>query len=118
MAINFSNVKAVSIPVNGIDTDVKSIAINGVIVWQGGRALDYITVSGYTTTFNVGDTFSFGGTVIATYDNGDTEDVTNQATFTGYNMSTAGTQTVTVSFTDGGITKTTTYSITVYKVLG
>ena len=68
-----------------------------------------ITISGYTTSFNVGDTFSFGGTVTAHYNNGSSSDVTASANFTGYNMSTTGTQTVTVSY--GG--QTATYQITV-----
>ena len=71
--------------------------------------LSSITVSGYTTAFNVGDTFTFGGTVTAHYNNGTTADVTASATFSGYNMSQAGGQTVTVSY--GG--KTATYSINV-----
>ena len=68
-----------------------------------------ITASGYTTAFSVGDTFSFGGTVTATYNNGSSADVTASATFSGYNMATAGNQTVTVSFSG----QTTTYQITV-----
>jgi len=75
-------------------------------------ALSSISVSGQKTSFTVGDTFSFGGTVTAHYNDESTADVTASATFTGYNMSTAGEQTVTVSYTDG-TTKTTTYGITV-----
>ena len=74
--------------------------------------LSSISVSGYTTTFNVGDEFTFGGTVTATYDNGETKDVTNSASFSGYDMSTPGTQTVTVSYGE----KTATYDITVSEV--
>ena len=68
-----------------------------------------ITISGYTTSFNVGDTFSFGGTVTAHYNNGSSSDVTASANFTGYNMSTAGTQTVTVSYSG----QTANYQITI-----
>ena len=82
------------------------------------RALSSITLSGdYPTTFNVGDEFSHEGmTVTATYDNNTSEDVTADATFEGYDMSTAGTQTVTVSYTKGDVTKTATYDITVSSV--
>lgn len=82
------------------------------------RALSSITLSGdYPTTFNVGDTFSHEGmTVTATYDNNTSEDVTADATFEGYDMSTAGTQTVTVSYTKADVTKTATYDITVNAV--
>ena len=73
-----------------------------------------ISISGnYNTEFTVGDSFSFGGTVTANYSDSSSTDVTESATFTGYDMSTAGNQTVTVSYTEGGVTKTVTYSITV-----
>ncbi len=68
-----------------------------------------IDISGYTTTFKVGDPFSFGGTVTANYNNGSSADVTSSASYSGYDMSTAGNQTVTVSF--GG--QSTTYQIVV-----
>ncbi len=77
-----------------------------------GAVLTSISISGYTTTFNVGDEFTFGGTVTATYDKGETKDVTNSASFSGYDMSTPGTQTVTVSYGE----KTATYDITVSAV--
>ncbi len=75
--------------------------------------LSSIAVSGQTTSFTVGDDFVFGGTVTATYSDGTTANVTSSATFTGYDMSTASSQTVTVSYTEGDETKTTTYNITV-----
>lgn len=81
-------------------------------------SLKSIEVSGQNTSFTVGDTFSFGGTVTATYDDGSTKDVTSAATFDGYDLATAGSQTVTVSYTEGSITKTATYSITVSAVDG
>ena len=71
--------------------------------------LTSIEVSNPRTSFKVGATFEFGGTVTANYNNGSSVDVTLSANFDGYDLSTAGSQTVTVSF--GG--KTTTYSITV-----
>lgn len=68
-----------------------------------------ITVNATKTTFTVGDTFSFAGTVTANYSNGTTKDVTASASFSGYNMSQEGTQIVTVTY-EG---KTATYNITV-----
>ena len=81
-------------------------------------ALSSIAVSGQKTEFTVGDTFSFGGTVTATSADASTKDVTASATFSGYDMSTAGNQTVTVSYTEGTVTKTTTYAITVAAAEG
>lgn len=77
------------------------------------KALSSISVSGQTTIFTKDDAFAFGGTVTATYNDETTADVTASATFTGYDMSNSGEQTVTVSYTEGGVTKTTTYTITV-----
>ena len=77
------------------------------------KTLSSISVSGYTTSFTVGDTFSFGGTVTANYSDSTSADVTSSATFSGYNMAAAGNYTVTASYTEGGVTKTATYSITV-----
>lgn len=76
--------------------------------------LSSISISGsYNTEFTVGDTFSFGGTVTANYSDSSSSDVTESASFAGYDMSTAGNQTVTVSYTEGGVTKTASYGITV-----
>ncbi len=82
------------------------------------KTLSSISLSGtYRTTFNVGDTFSHEGmTVTATYDDNTTENVTEGATFSGYDMSTDGEQTVTVSYTEGTVTKTAYYGITVNTV--
>lgn len=68
-----------------------------------------IEVEGQTKEFTVGDTFKFDGTVTATYSDETTADVTDHATFSGYDMSSAGDQKVTVSY-DG---KTCEYHITV-----
>jgi len=91
------------------------------IEWSSEAApvtLSSIAVSGQTTVFNVGDTFAFGGTVTATYSDGTTANVTSSALFSGYDMSAAGNQTVTVSYTENGIEKITTYSITVKNNTG
>lgn len=77
------------------------------------KTLSSISISGYTTSFTIDDSFSFGGTVTAYYSDSTNANVTSSATFTGYDMSTPGSQTVTVSYTYGGTTKTTTYQITV-----
>ena len=60
------------------------------------------------TEFVEGEAFE-KATITATYDDESTKDVTSLATFTGYDMNTTGTQTVTVTYED----QTTTYQITV-----
>lgn len=113
MSINMANVK--SITLGGVS--VKKIEnLNGDVLWSSTPELSYISLSGYTTTFYQGDIFSFGGTVTAHYSDSTTANVTSSTTFSGYNMSTIGSQTVTASYSEGGVTKTATYSITVQAV--
>lgn len=71
-----------------------------------------IAVSGYTANYNVGETFTFDGTVTATFSNGTTETVTPTSVSTP-DMSTAGTKEVTVSYDYNGETVTATYQIIV-----
>ena len=96
--------------------DIKSVTVSYSCDPGGGEYdvdLVSISISGQKTEFDVGDTFSFGGTVTAHYDDTTSANVTSSATFSGYDMSESGEQTVTVSYTENGITKTTTYKITV-----
>lgn len=94
-----------------------SDTINGYNSETPKVTLSYITISGQKTSFDVGDTFSFGGTVTAHYSDNTTANVTSSATFSGYDMSKDGDQTVTVSYTEGDVTKTTSYGITVNPIV-
>lgn len=85
------------------------------ITVNAAKTLSSISISGYTTSFVEGDSFSFGGTVTAHYSDSSTENVTGSSTYTGYNMTTVGNQTVTVSYTYKGTTKTQTYDVTINK---
>ena len=64
-----------------------------------------IALSGtYPTAFTEGSAFSHEGmTVTATYEDASSKDVTSSATFSGYDMSTLGSQTVTVSYTENEV---------------
>ena len=64
------------------------------------------------TSYSVGDTFR-KPTVTASFSNGTSKTVTNDTTFTGYDLSTAGTYTVTASYTSENVTKTASFEITV-----
>ena len=92
---------------DGSFTDTCSVSVTAPVE----KTLSSISVSGYQTSFEVGQTFSFGGTVTATYSDSSTANVTSSSTFSGYNMSTEGTQTVTASYTYGSTTNTSTYQI-------
>lgn len=101
--------------------DITSFSVSYTCETGGGgvpseKTLSSISVSGQTTEFTVGDTFVFGGTVTAYYSDSSSSDITSLATFTGYDMSEAGEQTVTVSYTESGVTKTASYSIAILSV--
>ena len=72
-----------------------------------------IDVTGQTTDFTVGDTFTFDGVVTATYSDGSTKNVTSSAEITPPDLTTAGTKNVTVSYTEKEVTKTKVYQVTV-----
>ena len=76
------------------------------------KQVSSIAVSNQKTTYNVDDTF-VKPTVTATYNDGTQAEVSNEATYTGYDMSVAGNYTNTVSYSYGGATKTAAYEITV-----
>ena len=116
MSIIMANVK--SITLGGVS--VKKIEdTNGNVLWEEVPvvSLDYIRISGsYKTRLHTGDAFVFGGTVRAYYTDGTSAVVTSSATFSGYDMSTAGTYTVTVSYTEDGVTRTTSYTLVVADI--
>ncbi len=85
------------------------------VVELASHDLTSITLGGtYPTTFETGDAFSHEGMVVtAHYEGAEDETVTASAEFSGYDMSVANTYEVTVSYTEGEITKTAKYNITV-----
>lgn len=80
------------------------ISINGKTEIYRGLA-----VSGQKTAFTVGDAFEFGGKALQVWRGKEDVDVTASATFSGYDMSTEGKQTVTVTVGE----ETVTYEINV-----
>ncbi len=84
------------------------------------KTLKSIAVEGMTTTFEQGDVFKFDGTCTATYSvtkDGDAQaDETAKVEPTSVStpdMNQLGTQTVTVTYTEGEVTKTAEYTITI-----
>ena len=74
-----------------------------------------VTTQPTNTTYEYGDTFSSAGMVVrATYSDGTTANVTGYTTSPSA-LSTVGTQTITVSYTERGVTKATTLSVTVER---
>lgn len=87
-----------------LDKNNYLISINGETQIYRGLA-----VSEPKTAFNVGDTFELGGKVLQVWRGKEYVDVTTSATFSGYDMSTEGKHTVTVTVGDESVT----YEITV-----
>lgn len=87
-----------------LNTNNYLISINGETQIYRGLA-----VSEPKTAFNVGDAFELGGKVLQVWRGKEDVDVTASATFSGYNMSTEGKQTVTVTVGNESVT----YEITV-----
>ena len=65
------------------------------------------------TTYNVGETFSSAGLVVRAHYSDSSSAVVTPTSISSPDMSSAGSKTVTVSYIEGGVTKTTTFSITV-----
>ena len=76
-----------------------------------------ITTQPTTTKYLVGETFSKTGAVVtATYSDATTANVTASASWTPTTGLVAGSNTITASYTEGGITKTATSTVTAYSV--
>lgn len=93
--------------------------IKAITVKYSGEAapaatLESIAVSGQKTSFTVGDTFVFDGKVTATYSDGSTKEV-QPTEVSKPDMSVAGSQKVTVTYTEGAVTKTASYVIDIIE---
>ncbi len=106
----------------------KALAIYKKVTSSGGddpepvivKTLKSIAVTGMTTTFEQGDVFKFDGTCTATYsvtkDGAAQADETAEVTPTNVStpdMNQIGTQTVYVTYSEGGVEKTDDYKITI-----
>ena len=72
--------------------------------------LESISASGMTQNYLVGDTFSFDGILKATYSDGNEENVIPDSV-SSPNMSTPGNKVITLTYEDGGVEKSTSYTI-------
>lgn len=92
------------------------ITVNVLNAEVPSKTLSMLTVETQPTqkAYYIGDALNTSGAVItAAYSDGTTADVTSQCTFTGFSSTTAGTKTVTVLYTYEGVSKTTSFSVSV-----
>lgn len=93
------DVAAIKVKYTKVDINLASISVAG---------------EGIGKEFLQNSSFNHDGiTVTANYSDNSTEDVTANAEFTAPDMTTVGEKTVEVSYTEGGVTKTTSYTINV-----
>lgn len=94
---------------------IAKIYVGTQLVYQNTPVLSSIALSGFTTSYDTYATFTFTGTVTAHYSDGSTADVTSSCTHTTPDMTSAGTEAVTVTYTENNITVTASYNITISK---
>lgn len=76
------------------------------------KKLTSISLNGQTTLYEVNKAFSFTGNCIAHYDDGSQNNVL-PTSISSPNMSTRGVKTITVTYTENGVSKSVTYEIVV-----
>ena len=104
------------------DDETKTASFNVTVTEPPVIVLTGIAISDYPEkrTYTVGDTLDLSGlTVTATYSDSSSSAVTGYSTSpsNGATLSTAGTQTVTISYIEDGVTRTTSFTITVNNVV-
>jgi hypothetical protein len=77
-----------------------------------------VTDSPTKTSYFLGEAFDTAGLVVtATYDDASTADVTATASLSGFSSADYGDKTVTASYTENGVTKTVSFTVSVVKKL-
>ena len=105
-----------SIKVESTNASKNRFYLNNIKVYTAATktlssiALDTTNVK---TTFTTGDTFTSAGLVTTAYYSDDTHNTVTPTSISSPSMSSAGQKTVTVSYTEGGVTKTASYYIQV-----
>lgn len=104
-----------SIKFESVTASKGRVAIDSFAIYKDAAnvaTVESISLSDYTTEYTLNNEFSFDGTCTAHYSDGSTSDVTPTSVSTP-DMSTTGTKTVTVTYTEGTTTVSKTYDITV-----
>lgn len=98
-----------------VDTTIESISarLSPIVPRETPKVLESISVQLLNPTVEQHTTYTPNAIVTAHYDDASTEDVTASASFGTIDTSTAGNKTLTVSYTEDGVTKTATATVTV-----
>lgn len=116
--ISTANLGDKSLPISYTEDNITKTTSAKITVIEKGvdpgvKTLSKIDASGYSTSVYQNETYTFNGIVTATYSDGTTKNVTSSASIGTISTSTTGTKTATISYTENGVTKTTTYSVNV-----
>ena len=95
------------------ENDIEKQKTYEITVKPVEKTLENLVISGfYNTQFIVGKTFDHSGMLVTVYYNdGTSKIVSGLASFSGYDMSKKGIQTVVVSYTESGVTVSESYQI-------
>ena len=100
-----------------VSDSVSDLQAECAITVTSTKTLSSITLSGdYQTTFAVDEAFSYTGLVVTAHYSDSTSATVTPTSVSSPDMTTAGEKTVTVSYTEGGVTVTADYMITVYAL--
>ena len=72
-----------------------------------------LNTSNVQTEFTLGDTFDYSGLIVTAYYDNETEDIVEPTSVSSPNMMTVGEKEITVTYTEGEVTKSKPYTITV-----
>ena len=104
--------KTIKVTYSGFDAEFKVTVVDPTPVYE--KTLENITISGPTkTTYEYGEELNTAGLVVTAHYSDNTTDTVTNVTVTGYNKNQSGQQTVTVSYTEGEVTKIATFTVTV-----
>lgn len=108
-----------------LSTSNKNVQITQIVIsYSSGSASPAPTLSSISlstsntqTDFEVGDEFDYTGLVVTAHYSDGTENIVEPTSVSEPVMSTAGEKTITVSYTEGGVTKTAEYTITLTEAV-
>ena len=111
---NMSSAGTKTVSVTYSENGVSRSASYNITVSNAPITLSSITLSGsYKTSFIVNETFTYNGLVVTAHYSDNSSRTVTPTNVTTPDMSTTGSKTVTVTYTEGGVSKNASYTISV-----
>ena len=103
-----------TVTVSYTEGDIKKTTTFNITASKPTLSSILVTTMPTKTFYSIDENLNTGGMVVtATYSNGSTKNVTSSCTISGFDSISAGTKTITMSYTENGVTVTTTFTVTV-----